>query len=176
MALCLTLSSCESCKEEEWDTLPPETQKGANTFGCYVNGELFVPRKSVPFSPMPLLAIYEKQKLHISSISVNNQYYIDLYINNPQENEYNTLAIGYLASKNSHDCYEFGCSDCNRVFITKLDTVNRIVSGTFEFSGRCASLTFDELREPKIIFTGDSIAQITNGRFDVKLKLSLSDF
>lgn len=28
--------------EKERTTLPPETQTGANTFGCYVNGELFV--------------------------------------------------------------------------------------------------------------------------------------
>jgi hypothetical protein len=36
-ALCL----CSSC-EEVWTTLPPETQTGANTIGCYVDGQLHV--------------------------------------------------------------------------------------------------------------------------------------
>ena len=42
MALGLTLSSCESCEEQEWDTLPPEMQTGAGILGCYVNGKLRV--------------------------------------------------------------------------------------------------------------------------------------
>ena len=38
-----SVHSCDLNKllEKEW-VLPPETQTGANTFGCYVNGELFV--------------------------------------------------------------------------------------------------------------------------------------
>ena len=40
MALLLA-ASAHSCKKEE-PTLPPETQTGKNTFGCYVNGVLFL--------------------------------------------------------------------------------------------------------------------------------------
>ena len=43
LLLCLALLLlANECKKENYDTLPPETQEGKNTFGCYVNGELFV--------------------------------------------------------------------------------------------------------------------------------------
>ena len=35
------ISSCSILEEEE-KTLPPATQEGLGTFGCYINGELFV--------------------------------------------------------------------------------------------------------------------------------------
>ena len=69
------------------------------------------------------------------------------------------------------DCDYFSCNNCGKVFLAKFDTINCIVSGRFEFLGRCSSLTFDESGETKIIFTGDSIVQITNGRFDLKLDI-----
>ena len=174
MVLCLTLSSCESCKEEkEWTTLPPETQKGANTFGCYVNGELFVGEvKGFIFPPAgipPLLArFYPKMnKLHISCWSANQ--YVDLDIDNPYENKYDALTLGYFMPGGIRDCDGFGCENCGRILITKFDTINSIVSGTFEFQGRCSSLDYDESGERIISFTGDPIVQITNGRFDIKL-------
>lgn len=43
----LLLSSCsqkEATTNDPTLSLPPETQIGANTFGCYINGKLLVPR------------------------------------------------------------------------------------------------------------------------------------
>lgn len=37
------LLSASRCKKSHFD-LPPETTTGANTFGCKVNGKVFVPR------------------------------------------------------------------------------------------------------------------------------------
>jgi hypothetical protein len=47
LLLLLLFTSCcamftNLCKEEEKIIMPEETSIGANTFGCYVNGELFV--------------------------------------------------------------------------------------------------------------------------------------
>ena len=180
MALCLTLTSCESCEEKEWDTLPPKTQKGANTFGCYVNGALFVGDiKGFFFPPAgipPLYAVFSPKMNSllincISSLGTGSTASIALVIDNPTENEYNALRVGYFMPGGIRDCYGFGCDNCGRVLITKFDTINRIVSGTFEFSGRCSLVDYDESGEAKILFTGDSIVQITNGRFDIKLSV-----
>ncbi len=38
-----TFSQCKKNKNEE-PQLPPETTTGANTFGCKVNGKVFVPK------------------------------------------------------------------------------------------------------------------------------------
>ena len=40
--LLLIASSCK--KESNKDKLPPATQTGENTFGCLVNGKVFVPK------------------------------------------------------------------------------------------------------------------------------------
>ena len=43
--LLITLSSCNSNDDNSFTpTLPPATQTGANTFGCYIDGNLLVPR------------------------------------------------------------------------------------------------------------------------------------
>ena len=174
IVLCLTLCSCESCEEQEWDTLPPETQKGANTFGCYVNGELFVGQvKGFIFPPAgipPLVAIFNHKTNRLSiHCESNNGPWIGLDIYNPIENESDALTLGYFTPRGIRDCDNFGCDNCGRILITKFDTINRIVSGTFEFSGRCSEITFDESGDPKILFIGDSTVQVTDGRFDIRL-------
>jgi hypothetical protein len=47
LALCFTLSGmqCEKVKFKTYK-LPPATQNGSQTFGCLIDGEVFVPDKS----------------------------------------------------------------------------------------------------------------------------------
>jgi len=92
------------------------------------------------------------------------------FIENFQESENNNLKLGYFQCA-TYNCRGFGCNDCGKVSITKLDIKNHIVSGTFEFSGRCSSLTIDESGKEGLLYTGDSIVNITNGRFDIKLDI-----
>ena len=47
--LLFIFSTFEGCKKHTnsgnpIDQLPPETQTGANTFGCLINGEVFLPK------------------------------------------------------------------------------------------------------------------------------------
>lgn len=42
-----------SCKKDNNNGLTPETQTGANTFSCKINGEIFVPKASL-FGGTPL--------------------------------------------------------------------------------------------------------------------------
>ncbi|MBA3675300.1 MAG: hypothetical protein H0W75_10180 [Chitinophagaceae bacterium] len=39
----LTAASCKKPGSDNTDQLPPETTTGAMTFGCKVNGEVFIP-------------------------------------------------------------------------------------------------------------------------------------
>ena len=43
LAIAITLIFA-SCKKENEDTLPPATQTGAGTFGCRINGKVYVPK------------------------------------------------------------------------------------------------------------------------------------
>jgi hypothetical protein len=44
LVLTFTLTACSSDDTNIEDRLPPETQTGANTFGCIINGNLLLPR------------------------------------------------------------------------------------------------------------------------------------
>jgi len=166
------LFTANQCQKEDLNGLPPETQSGKNTFGCYVDGELFVKAKGNPMANKPLIANYfrERKVLSITCDAANPDFfYIRLEINNPREGENNLLSFGYFSPRGTRVCPMFACENCGQVFITKLDTINRIVSGTFEFSGRCANYYPPEVRP--IEYVGDSIVHITNGRFDIKLDI-----
>ena len=165
------LFTANQCQKEDLNGLPPETQKGKNTFGCYVDGELFVKMRGGPTQD-PLKATYyrEKNYLFLRCISFDRQY-ISLHIDNPQEKKNNSLRSGlYMTNYNPENISHFFlCEDCSHVFITKFDTINRIVSGTFEFMGRCAYVSRDTLTN--IYCSEESTVQITKGRFDVKLNV-----
>lgn len=157
MTLCLTLSSCESCKENEWNELPPETQKGANTFGCYVNGKLFVVKSR-------LAATYFKSSnsFSVGGYSADGSD-IGIYVMNVEENTPIVISVAsYAEFKNRNRvCPQFYGRDNGEVILTRFDTINNIVSGRFHFQSQCAGVS-DEI-------IGDSTVFITNGRFDAKL-------
>jgi hypothetical protein len=55
----------------------------------------------------------------------------------------------------------FSVVDEGEICVTKFDTINKIVSGRFQFIGRCSDALFH--------FDGIGTKQITQGRFDIKL-------
>ena len=155
---------CSSCEEREvWTTLPPETQTGANTFGCYVDGKLFVPDWIAPMEP-PLQAILLKNSFILESYADKGKkhIYISLerkpYLNIPLPISY----VYYLDKRGDNNCFCFGGKKIGEIFFTKIDTVNHIISGRFQFQGQCWN-TVDDV-------VGDSIVSITNGRFDMKYR------
>ena len=170
--LCVTLLFCTAtqCQKEE-PKLPPETQIGANTFGCYVNDELFLPSRHIPGHIVVTSGLKAGYNLEtnlfaiecITSTPNNTMFFI---VNNPQENEY--LSFSLLEFRFRSICFEsdsgnicYEPHNVGRVFFTKFDTVNNIASGRFEFSGQCAPCINGEIREVQK-------TQIASGRFDVK--------
>jgi len=162
IALCLTLSSCDSCKEKEWDILPPETQTGANTFGCYVNGELFVKDREAIFTEKRLRINYYKNNktLIINALSNNRTIYIT--VNESEINVKNLIPFAYfMPSEYNSICAYFIGRETGEIVFTKLDTINCIVSGRFQFQGQCSDFLLNKV--------SDSLISVTNGRFDAKL-------
>jgi hypothetical protein len=155
----------------DYTKLPPETQTGANTFGCLVDGKVWVPR-------VPLLAvtyqdisalISEKNGTGSGGVSCN---LVDL---ETQQDNSLSLTIGKTLFETGKFCdpligvgmqfkdtngkwyqsnYHHQSQNC--VTITRFDTTNNIISGTFNF------VVYDDTIhiERKIV--------ISDGRFDVK--------
>jgi hypothetical protein len=165
------IGSSSSCEKENLTTLPPETQTGANTFGCYVNDELFVNDGTKPFGqPTDLSAGYlrARKMLIIASYSYSGDV-MRLELNLPQVNVNVPISMAYYRPLYNSFCPFFAVKDKGEVILTKFDTVNCIASGRFNFPGQCASYL---LQDTIIYSTTDSIVYVKDGRFDVKFGIS----
>ncbi len=174
----LSANSCKKNKNDsrsELSKLPPETQTGANTFGCLVNGKAFLPKGP---SLGPILSSYYQQIYggsdgFVFQIAANdksngdNRYSIVLLgdsikIQGPQtiyikrNTKGNTSGAYYSSIFNgttfiSDNYFSTDFAD-GELVIKKFDELNQITSGTFWFNA--------------IDNAGDTI-KITEGRFDV---------
>jgi hypothetical protein len=155
-----SLVSCEYKAPEpayKKDTiLPAITTTGANTFGCKLNGSywLAVPNKSFQTS-------YSKGAISITFDKSGDNKWGSIVIAS-FDNQISTTGMYYFSKKMHGNYFETGkiyrTSDTTTfgyLNVLRLDSVNRIISGTFEFSPENLSLT------PSKVY-------LTEGRFDLK--------
>ncbi|MBY0478799.1 MAG: hypothetical protein K2Q24_14215 [Chitinophagaceae bacterium] len=167
-------SGCKKNKLSELEKLPPATQTGAKTFGCLVNGKAWIPAKEDWFSTSALRFYYYTD--NGGQFAINAEYQ-----NSPQNrneavvmgcdsilskniyvlknNSTNIARVLFRNTKNFSTCRSVSSMDNDAettgiIKITKLDLINGIVSGTFEFT----------IKKP-----GCETITITHGRFDAKL-------
>ena len=167
LASLLLLEGCDLFKKSdpkpltELEKLPPATQTGKNTIGCLINGKAFVPATTVD-----VIAIYQQGILDFRSLVFNpdktikfvllEQYFGVLGTNSYPLNIY-PLSSASISIQLHDTTYCYG--QMKDVFygvfsINKLDRVNYIISGKFEFK-TVANIGCDTLN-------------ITDGRFDVQ--------
>jgi Family of unknown function (DUF6252) len=143
--------------------LPPATQEGKGTIGCYINGKPWVPKPYIAIGISQFLeVVFDESKDNffglygrkdgtlnerIAIFSFNTKLGDNTIAKNDSESFYNLT--------NSNGCvrYYLDTSKVRRLTITKIDKVKKVISGTFEFTANnnCS----DTLR-------------FTDGRFDTK--------
>jgi hypothetical protein len=162
-----------SCNKEVTE-LPPSTQTGANTFGCKVDGKFWVP---AGFGIMPTAATVEVRflgtdilinarnfsssptetefELRIKNVTGPGVYSLNTTTTYPN----NAVSYGYYVHRKITPDNEWMTSAeyPGTVTITKIDTVNLIVSGTFEF-------------QAINLYNNPQPMSVTEGRFDVKME------
>ncbi|MEI7677035.1 MAG: hypothetical protein WCJ03_09665 [Bacteroidales bacterium] len=167
----LILSSCTSCDEPDPTVLPAEIQSGKNTFGCYINKELFVGGFAGFMSPKPFNAWYSVSSNHVTIIVdgvLNSDFkrgacVVDLSTTFVRTNS--ALQIENANCYNTNGLYPYYVvKNAGEIYFTKLDTINKIVSGRFKFAAKSADWQQN-------LVDNDSIV-ITNGRFDLKLTIN----
>jgi hypothetical protein len=160
------------CKKDKYtppNVLPPVTQEGKNTFGCKVNGEIWV-----PYYECPAFRLNCSELNASAGNSLSNGFFrlnIDAgrwFGNTNTRLSIATYPYQTLSStgdkSDSVEVYFYGDNykiysdeyypgSIKRFEVTNFDTTNKVVSGIFEF-------TLYKSRE-------DSI-RITEGRFDLK--------
>ncbi|PZE15684.1 hypothetical protein DNU06_16700 [Putridiphycobacter roseus] len=152
------------------EQLPAATQTGANTFGCIVDGEVYIPKGNFSYKAIEGPSYYQNEGLFIiNTLNIkdfDDWIYVCIYIKNAVYYTGIYSNIGYTTSSFDDRVVEVFHEDSNAfvvysvdstvnhyVEITKLDLDNKIVSGLFEFT----AITEDKT---------DTI-KITNGRFDL---------
>jgi hypothetical protein len=166
---CMILLSASHCEKHEPTALPPETQTGMHTLGCYVNGELLIAHRNyVVFGQPYLVARFSRniQYLSLYGSGKIGEIGLELQFNSIQLNLPMPITTAKFFPENNfgHNCLCFGGSNTGEIIITKFDTVNCILSGKFKFQGKCSDYYLN--------VTGDSVANITDGRFDIKLEIT----
>jgi len=163
-----------ACKKEKIDTLPPITQEGANTFGCVINGKIYLPKgfeQNKPCFDMIVdpsfndgsidIRVFSKEgdtntRLNFGSDSISNTGLF--WVGSKADFGY-SIYSKRLSDNICETPYSYGEPSSKKGFIkiTRYDLTNRIISGEFEFhfvNPNCG--------------IGDTI-HITQGRFDKKI-------
>lgn len=170
-----TFNQCKKNKTNPVDELPPETQTGANTFGCLVNGKAFTPGGSSLSGPTKgaiyqyliigsadgyTFAVSGTDKRNTEDISIvgfgfdsvrisNRVYELKTRRNGQGGGGYRKIDINY-PNGNLFDTNE---NTTGEITITKFDTINQIVSGTFWFDA---------------VNVSNEKVEIRDGRFDMR--------
>jgi hypothetical protein len=148
LALCSMLLTNMTCKKSyiEKNELPPITQIGANTFGCYVNGEIFLPRGN-------------GMNIIITATKSDNRFFIKI------SDSFNIARMIVIVLEQGverciklsigGECSTENCTNTNNdITNLKMDETNKIISGEFN-AILPATATCPEVK-------------ITEGRFDLK--------
>lgn len=154
----------------DYTALPPATQTGANTFGCKVNGQVWVPRVPLFSLDVPLVAYLSESnnsgagRITCNLIDGTTQQYEWMSMNFIADQfsvgEYcctqNPVVRTSYLSSNDNWYLSYCQQERNCINITRIDTINNVISGTFEFT-----VYRDTTNQ------SDKIT-ISEGRFDLK--------
>ena len=185
LVIYFSTSSLKCIKERLEDRLPEPTQEGRNTFGCYVNGTLFITGETLFGNVNPTSCTYYSQAINsiptgnvpagtliIQGIGITREISGDIIIQKTglfSPGIYSLVsdtcqypnrcdAAVYYSRRELNDSTSQGVhyvSKEGQLVITKLDTINKVVSGTFKF------IAADSAGKIRII---------SDGRFDLKIE------
>jgi hypothetical protein len=166
--LAYSFNSCSLFSEAEPTELPPITQEGKNTFGCKVNGKVWIPNGfSNGFSaPTPPVYLYFKKRCDDrGNCQTYKTWIFKLSATKTGDNEETFFVVAYsmyldgttddlsATFRNKDTGYGVDINQPNAFKISRLDTAAAVIAGTFYFTGTDSK--------------GNKIT-VTDGRFDVK--------
>ncbi len=164
-----TKCNCNKSVTSPENQLPPATQTGANTFGCLINGQAFLPGGNVG-GLTGLHPVYCSYGNNITIGGLHNYISVQsvsLITDSLKIEEGQTYTLKENIPGEASAAYFFGedgigqnnyatnnsSNWSGQLIISKLDTINQFISGTFWFKA--------------IDSNGDSV-NVTDGRFDLR--------
>lgn len=163
------LVACEKDNTPLPIELPPITEEGNNTFGCLIENEIYVPeiRRTSWSIPGPQsepiefsFPEYPDYFFRVSTIRLvdENEDLMDAELEFMVDScilKSGTYSFSHISAIYENEAYSGYSIDNDSLIITKIDTINNIISGQFS-----AILTD--------VSTYSKFIKITKGRFDLK--------
>lgn len=165
----LLLAGCHKKDPSPEEQLPAATQTGANTFGCLVNGQVWMPQGNdgtsnytVSYDTFPDGGLLEIATYRIYGQGVSDFQSLSLWtkqLNNPGTFSFQNTQTSIARFNDQKTTCFWRSSDSNTyrrgtLTITRLDRQAGIISGTFAFT---------------LYKAGCDSVHVTQGRFDKKL-------
>ena len=170
--LLLAFTSCKSCRK---DILPDATQSGAGTFGCKINGQIWIPNKETNGfgggGAINARYIDSNNPTFPSSLwlitSDNNGNSIILYVNNLPNGGLGT----YLLNENT-GIRPAELSPKNYMYVVKENkpyTTNNAYKGSMTITNVTSTGIISGTFEGTAYYQNGETVKITEGRFDVRV-------
>ena len=160
LLFCILFLSCE--KDPIPINLPPNTTSGENTFGCYINGEIYIPEhRTVTLQYGPIELDFPSYPDYVFGVFTNRVVHktdkiedadLSFVVKNINEEGTYRILFGNVIYNSKKFSVDSLCS--GELVITRFDSTEKIISGTFNF---VAKNEFD-----------NEVVNVTNGRFDLK--------
>lgn len=164
LILTTLISGCE--KEKEVPVLPPITQTGEGTFACRIDGEIWIAKNRLFGSPIGASNNqWEDKRWVIGGSAESSGISIQVCKDSVLIGE-STLKGSFEIEGNCSNgmiymegytpqtaSFQTSLKDTGKIYISRFDTINRIISGTFYFDA--------------VNSLGEKV-EIRDGRFDVK--------
>lgn len=155
--LLLSILAFSTCRDE--DELPAITMEGKNTFGCLVNGKLWLRegRFGQSGTHADLQLASDTIGINLYASNANSSFIISIYdvpslqTNKPYDlatGKYYTSYVSWLSGTCDYDSIKSGS-----VTLSKFDRTNNIISGIFEFTAYSPDCK--------------ETISVTDGRFDI---------
>ncbi len=170
--LALMTEGCEKTYPPLPTKLPPITQEGKNTFGCLIEGEVYVPdiRKIVFMPPYEIDIKFPQYPDYYFSVTTqrvvnDTDTLMNAEVGFGSNNIWTTGTYTLDGSIKYNNKYYRALPGTTSLTITRLDTIKEIISGQFYFQASKLSdnFTLIDINDPDW-----EIITISNGRFDLK--------
>lgn len=142
--------------------LPLSTNSGKNIFGCKIDGQALKTKKNFNIlKDFPISAgNFVDSTFYVSGTDYNDDLYVELNLRNlSKKGKYklDNFNTGFFRSSGySRKRYTTNSKYTGNINITRFDTKNKIISGTFEFEAVNRNDSTD-------------VVKVTRGRFDVNI-------
>lgn len=158
-----------SCEDDSLKQLPPATQEGKNTLGCLINGEVFVAERGGYYDSPVGVGVHFPYVLGFNGSGYagdceDNRANIYLYVEDSTETVKERIyeltsykhmqpfnSLGYVNLCKSR--YETYGESSGQLHVIKLDTIKKIISGTFWFDAKSEEGEMIEIRDGRFDIT-----------------------